>query len=232
VRRQARRWAEAEQALAELARGGEVGERLSFLEHQQAELQREQLEPDAIEGLLAGHRRQSSAAALAGGLRQRAGPACRRGRTFAGAQPRAAACGTFPPPGRRAAACRRSFHCWSRRAIQADEAASQIERLLTTWTPIPAQLQDLDARLSRLHELARKHRLPMPELAARRDALEAELSALRGAGERAARWKAERAEARDAWREAARTLGASRTRGRASPGAGRGRGAARAGHAR
>jgi DNA repair protein RecN (Recombination protein N) len=51
----------------------------------------------------------------------------------------------------------------------------------------------------------------MPELAARRDALGAELERLRGAGERCATLAAERAAALADWREAARALTQART---------------------
>jgi DNA repair protein RecN (Recombination protein N) len=64
VRRIAKRWSEAARALAELARSGDPGERLAYLQHQVRELEREDLSAEAIEALLAGHRRQANAAAL------------------------------------------------------------------------------------------------------------------------------------------------------------------------
>jgi DNA repair protein RecN (Recombination protein N) len=95
--------------------------------------------------------------------------------------------------------------------IQADEAAGLLERLADELDIDPVQAQELEARLTRLHELARKHRLPMPELEARRDSLGAELDALRGADERGAALAAEREAALAAWRAAARALTQART---------------------
>jgi DNA repair protein RecN (Recombination protein N) len=210
VGKQARRWAQAERELEQLARGGDVAERLAFLQHQHAELERESLDPESIESLLGGHRRQAHAAALsaayADALARLSGD---DGRPLArslgqmhvelskhrDAEPRLAEVAELLESAR----------------IQAVEAASLIERLADELDTDPAQLQELEARLSRLHELARKHRLPITELAARRDALGAELETLRGAGERSAALAAEREAALSAWREAARSLGQART---------------------
>src|SRR5918993_3415908 len=62
--RHARRWAELDREQAELARAGDVGERLAWLQHQVDELDRESVEPAEIDALLAAHRRQSNAAGL------------------------------------------------------------------------------------------------------------------------------------------------------------------------
>src|SRR5690606_8961676 len=62
VRDAARRWAGVDRELAELARSGDVGERLAWLEHQAGELADEDLRPEALEELAAAHRRQANAA--------------------------------------------------------------------------------------------------------------------------------------------------------------------------
>ena len=209
LRRQARRWSDAERALAELARGGDVSERIAYLQHQHAELEREALDADAIEALLGGHRRQANAAALSaayanalarlGGedgrpLARSLGQLHAELSRHADSEPRLSEVADLLESAR----------------IQADEAAGLLERLADELDTDPAQLQEMEARLTRLHELARKHRLPLPELATRRDALGAELESLRGAGERAAALAGEREAALAAWRDTAQALGRAR----------------------
>jgi len=208
VRRAARRWSDASRALAELARAGEVGERLAYLQHQVDELEREDLSAEAIESLMAGHRRQANAAALSDAY---AGALARLGDEDGG-----------PARGfaRVHAALSRQLDSEPRLAdalallesarIQADEAAALLERLADELEIDPARLQELEQRLSRLHELARKHRLPIPELAHRRESLAAELESLRGAGERSKALAAEADGARADWQRAATQLSASR----------------------
>src|SRR5690606_4663601 len=58
VREAARRWAGLDRELADLARAGDVGERLAWLEHQVQELSAETLDPESLEELAAAHRRQ------------------------------------------------------------------------------------------------------------------------------------------------------------------------------
>jgi DNA repair protein RecN (Recombination protein N) len=209
VRRLARRWQQAEAGLAELARAGDPGERLAFLQHQHDELARENLDPEAIEAMFAAHRRQANAAALSGAY----GGALARlsgdeGESVSRAlgwlqnelsrqldsEPRLAELVSLFESAR----------------IQVDEAAGLLERLADELQTDPAQLQELELRLARLHELARKHRVPMPELAARREAFALELDALRGAGERSAALAAERDQALHEWRESAAALSKAR----------------------
>jgi DNA repair protein RecN (Recombination protein N) len=210
TRKQARRWSEAGRALAELAHGGDVSDRISYLQHQHDELARETLDAEAIDALVGGHKRQANSAALsaayATALAKLSGDEGR---------PLARSLGTLQ------AELSRHLDSEPRLGevvallesarIQADEAASLLERLADELDTDPAQLQELEARLSRLHELARKHRLPLTELAARRDSLAEELETLRGAGERAAALAAEREAAQADWREGARSLTRART---------------------
>jgi DNA repair protein RecN (Recombination protein N) len=208
VRRVAKRWSEATRALAELARSGDPGERLAYLQHQVGELEREDLSAEAIEALLAGHRRQANAAALSKAYAsalarlgdEDGGPARALARMHAellrqsDSEPRLAEALALLDSAR----------------IQADEAAAQLERLADELELDPARLQELEQRLSRLHELGRKHRLPIPELAHRRESLVAELETLRAAGERSLARAAEAEAARADWQRAAAQLSAAR----------------------
>jgi DNA repair protein RecN (Recombination protein N) len=211
LRKQAKRWNEAGRALAELAKGGDVSERVAYLQHQHDELAREQLDADAIESLLGGHRRQANAATLsaayANALARLSGEEGRPlARSLGSLHSELSKHLESEPRLEEVTALLESAR------IQADEAASLVERLADELDTDPAQMQELAARLTRLHDLARKHRLPLPELAARRDALAEELESLRGAGERAASIAAERDAALEAWRRHARALSQARAK--------------------
>ena len=77
--------------------------------------------------------------------------------------------------------------------IQLDEANA----LLTRWRDAldldPERLAETEAKISKLHELSRRHRVPTAELKSHADSLRAELESLRGAGERVAVLESERA---------------------------------------
>ena len=94
--------------------------------------------------------------------------------------------------------------------IQLDEAANLLERLRDDLDLDPLHLEQLESRLARLHDLARKHRVPMQQLAGRRDALADELEGLRGLGERSLRLVSDRDAAMQQWGEVAARLSASR----------------------
>ena len=74
----------------------------------------------------------------------------------------------------------------------------------------PAAFEELDRRLGRLHDLARKHRVTPETLAAQRDALFSELESLRRAGERLRTLDGDIAEASSRWMRAAAALRARR----------------------
>lgn len=211
VRQHARRHGEIERELTELSRTGDVGERVSYLEHQLKELSSEALDSADIEEMLAAHRRQSNAAALLAGydtalarlsgdegisiarsLRQLNGELSRHLESEA-----------------RLGEVTALFESAE---IQLDEAANLLERLRDDLDLDPAHLEQLESRLARLHDLARKHRVPMPELAARRDGLSEELEDLRGLGDRSLRLAADRDAAAQQWRQAAEKLTTSRAR--------------------
>jgi DNA repair protein RecN (Recombination protein N) len=206
----ARAWAALERELAELARAGDVGERVSWLQHQVDELGRESLDASDIQDLVAGHRRQANAAGLLQGcdaaLMRLAGDegqslsraihqvGSELGR-MAGDEPRLAEIAEMLDSA----------------GIQLAEASAGLERIRDGFDLDPGRLQQLEERMARLHELARKHRVPLEGLAARRDALQAELDGLSGAGERSERLGRELAQAAGHWRTAASTLTAARS---------------------
>lgn len=209
VRGAAARW---QSLLAErelLTAQGDVSDRINYLEHQLAELAREDLAPDAIAALDAQHRRQAHATALIQG--------CDGALELLGGDDGPSLTGQVQHA--RHGLVRLAEHeprlrevdaLLDSALIQLDEALSLLAQIRDDLDADPAQLDQLERRLARIHDLARKHRVVPDELAARRDSIAAELDGLRGAGERLLRLNTEIEQARQAWREAADRLGRSR----------------------
>ena len=209
VRGTAQAWSSLLRERDGLSRQGDVGERIGWLEHQLGELQRESLEPESIAELVAAHRRHAHSAALIaacesafGRLGGDEGPALSRQLQQV-----------------RGELARQVEHeprlgdvdaMLDTAAIQLDEALSLLEQIRADLDLDPAAFDELDRRIARLHDLARKHRVTPETLAGVRDALTLELEALRGAGERARTLDIEIAAAAAAWGNAADALGAAR----------------------
>src|SRR5690606_32221246 len=147
---------------------GDVSDRIDFLGHQLAELEREELEPASIEELVAAHRRQAHGAELV--------EACDAALERLGGDNDALP-GAVQPL--RSLLARMRAHeprlaevdaMLEGAAIQLDEAAVLLDRVRSDLDIDPEQMQAHDARLSRLHELSRKHRVPLAGLAAHRGA--------------------------------------------------------------
>ena len=188
---------------------GDVSERIGWLEHQYAELERETLEPDAIARLLADHKRHAHAAGLIAAcddafarLGGDDGPSLSRNLQ----QVR----GELQRVAEHEARLSEVDAMLDAAAIQVDEALALLGRVRDDLDLDPSAFDTLEQRLGRLHELARKHRVAPEHLAAHRDGMGAELELLRGAGERLARLDGEIGNARTAWRRHADALGASR----------------------
>jgi DNA repair protein RecN (Recombination protein N) len=203
VQRAAAEWQAADRELAQLQERGDVGDRIDYLGHQLDELDRESIAAADIDALLAQHRRASNAGALL--------QACERAGLLLGDEDGAAA-----GIGQAVAALAK----WTADEPRLAEAAALAEsarlQLLEAGSLLDAAREGLDldpdelargeARLSRLHELARKHRVALHDLEARRDAVRAELDSLRGSEDRVARLQAEREAALGRWRGAAAAL--------------------------
>ena len=207
VRTQALRWKALHQEQEALLARGDVAERQSWLHYQLQELQAEHLETDALQDLDRSHRRQAHAASLIAvcdqALEQLGGEA-----SMAGALQQL-----------RGALQRETIHeprlgdvdgLLDSAAIQMDEALSLLQRVRDDLDVDPAALEDIERRMSRLQDLARKHRRPLDQLAEFRDTLSLELESLSDAGERLQRLDGQIEQARSAWRSAADALGNSR----------------------
>lgn len=211
VRGAAARWSALLAERDRLSRAGDVSERIDWLRHQLEELEHEQLAPDSIAELLASHRRHAHAAGL-----------------IAATDSALAALEGDDAPSLssqlrhvRGALSRELEHeprlaevdaMLEAAGIQLDEAALLLQRIRDDLDLDPARFEELEDRLSRLHELARKHRVPLEGLAGCRDAFAAELETLRDAGSRLAALDGEIEAATRAWREAAAALGKARAK--------------------
>lgn len=209
VRDAAHAWSALLAERERLSRAGDVSERVDWLQHQLDELERESLAPEALAELAASHRRHAHAAGLIAACD---GALARLSGDEAPSLPRQV-------HQVRTAIAREQAHeprlaevdaMLDAAAIQLDEATLLLQRIRDDLDLDPAQLEALDARLGRIHELARKHRVAPDELPARRDAFAAELGELRGAGERLQVLDDEIAAATSAWRDAAAALGEAR----------------------
>jgi len=207
VRDTALRWrARRDERDALLARG-DVAERRAWLQHQYDELQAEILEPEALATLDASHRRHAHAASLIaacdaalddlGGERALASQVQR---IRAGLQREAG----------NEARLDEVDTMLDAASIQLDEALQLLERIRGDLEIDPAALDEMERRLTRLQDLARKHRVPPDKLAAHRDGLALELETLADADGRLRILDRDIAQALAEWTEAAAALGASR----------------------
>ena len=211
VRVAAAGWQTLVDEAAALSQQGDVSDRIGFLEHQLRELEREELEPESIIALGASHRRQAHASALL--------TTCDTATTRINGDDDASALGLLAQV--RGDLGRMIEHdarlgevdaLIDSASIQLQEALSLLDRVHDDLDADPEQFEDNERRLGRLHDLARKHRVPMEELAAQRDRMQAEVEQLRGADVRLQKLAGEIEKAAAAWREQAAVLSAGRQR--------------------
>ncbi len=209
VRQAAARWQALVDEAEALSRQGDVSDRIGFLEHQLGELQREDLEPASIAGLTSSHRRQAHAGALL--------TACDVAAARLNGDDDASVLQLLQQT--RHELSRVAEHdprlgevdaLLDGAAIQLHEALALLDRVHGDLDADPDQFEDIERRLGRLHDLARKHRVPMEQLGEHRDALEAEVEQLRGADARLQALAGQIERAAGQWQGVAATLSASR----------------------
>ena len=207
VRTTALQWKALQEERRALLARGDVGERQSWLRHQLQELDAEALEPAALTELDASHRRHAHAASLIEACEQ----ALERlgGDTAIGVQLHQL----------RGGLQRETAHeprlaevdaLLDSAAIQLDEALVLLERIRDDLDLDPDALAEIERRLGRVQDLARKHRVAPDALADHRDALARELESLADADERLQRIERDIAQAHVGWTTAATALTASR----------------------
>ncbi|HEX7349355.1 MAG TPA: DNA repair protein RecN [Rhodanobacteraceae bacterium] len=90
--------------------------------------------------------------------------------------------------------------------IQLRDAADTLARYAENLDLDPARYTEVDAHLVALHDLSRRHHLPVAELHAHATTLRAELASLENAGDELAKLAAERRQCRDEYASAADAL--------------------------
>lgn len=211
VRTASHRWQALLRERQALSAQGDVSDRIAYLEHQAAELEREDLAPSSIEALGANHRRQAHAAALIGACEA---AVARLGGDEAPSalQQLQASRGDLARLGEHESRLREVDSMLDSAAIQLDEALVLLERIRDDLDADPEQFEEMERRLGRIHDLARKHRVTPGQLQEHRERIATELEALQGAGQRLAGLATEIAAAQDAWRQAAAVLTTTRQR--------------------
>ncbi|MEO8742120.1 MAG: AAA family ATPase, partial [Lysobacteraceae bacterium] len=209
VRLLAAGWKDLQRRLDAHGDASEVEARLDWLDRQLKQFAKNSVEHADIEELLSQHRRQSNAAQLLdGSARTLTLLNADDGRGIESAMAKLQAellrLAEHDPMYAQAA------ELTDAAAIQLTEAANLIERARDGIDLDPDRLQTLEDELSRLHELSRRHKVSMEQLASVRDQLTAERESLVAAGGTAERLQAERDKAASAWLAAAKSLQTSR----------------------
>lgn len=205
----AAQWSRLLDERAALSQQSDASERIPYLEHQLAELEREELAPDSIAALNADHRRQAHAT----GLIDASNSAFARLSGDDDASPGQVlqqVRGSLARQLEHEPRLREVDGLLEGAQLQLDEALAQLDRIRDDLDADPAKFEQMERRLGRLHDLARKHRVAPEQLGEQRDAISGELDALRGAGERLRKLDGEIDAARGVWREAAAVLGKAR----------------------
>ncbi|GIX36177.1 MAG: DNA repair protein RecN [Lysobacteraceae bacterium] len=205
VRRSYEAWRDLGQARQRLEGGQDPSERLAEIEHQLARFRGLDLDPAHIEALSAQQRRQAAAQEIAEALEQaqRAladdGHDGARGGILAARHALQRIAGHLPP-------LEETLALLDAAAIQLDEAAAQLERHASDLELDAASAEAVEQELSALHELARRHRVPMEALLETRTGLEQERDRLQDLDAHRARLDREIEAAAQRWAEAAARL--------------------------
>lgn len=202
-------WSVSERRKAELIRLGDPSERLTILREHLQELQHDALSAEALAALNAEQRRLGHASALIESCHRAAAQLAGDD----GSAP-AATLGHLVTELTRAAehepALAEISNLLESARIQVDEAQRTLERVRDGLDLDPERLLEIEQRLSRVHDLARKHRVPVGELPAHRGALATELEQLEQAGSLLARLDSELSAQRKAWLASATALSKAR----------------------
>ena len=206
----AQRWRSVDAEMRALSGEHDHSERIALLEHQLAELDRHALAPAELDELNETHKRLANAGQLlqgSGALAELLDGDSEFAvlRSIGRAQSELARLAELDAD---LAAARELFDAAS---IQLGEANSLLARYRDALDLDPDRLVECETQLAKLHELGRKHRVPVAELKARAETLRTELDILRGAGERLSVLENERRKLAQQYAQAAATLTQART---------------------
>ena len=203
------RWRDIDTRMRALQGGQDHSERIALLSHQVEELDRYALEPAELETLNETHKRLANAGHLIQGssaladlldgdgefnllrLMHRAQSEIVR---LAQTDPELAATGELLDAA----------------AVQLDEANRALARYRDALDLDPDKLAEAETQIAKLHELGRKHRVPVAELKSHAQTLHEELEALQGAGATLAKLERERSAVERDYRTAAAQLSSAR----------------------
>lgn len=211
VRELAGRWRELGAHIRRLSGGEDRAEHLDLLRHELADLDQWALAPEALAELEASHRRLANADHLAEGsasvvdlLDGDSEFALRRalGRAHAELGKLAVLDPTLEP----------MAELLDNAAIQLGEATDALGRYAQDIDLDPERFTQVDDHLAHLHELGRRHHLPLSELQAKSEALRTELAELEDAGEALQKLAAERERVQADYTKAAVALSAARSK--------------------
>ncbi len=209
VRMLAAEWKQLQRRVDASGDASEVEVRLERLDRQLKQFGRISVEPSDIEELLSSHKRQANAAQLLEGsahslTRLNGEDNAALEHSLAQLHTELLRLAEHDPIYAQAAELADAA------AIQLTEAANLIERARDDIDLDPDRLQALEDEIACLHELSRRHKVPMEQLASVRDTLVVERESLRDASGDVERLQAERDAAASTWRAAAKTLGSAR----------------------
>jgi len=205
----AARWRAVDARMRELQGDHDHSERIALLSHQVEELERHALEPAEIDSLNETYKRLANAGNLIQGTSALAElldgegeysllRLVHRARTeiarLAQADPELAATGDLLDTA----------------GVQLDEANNALARYRDALDLDPEKLAEAEAQIAKLHELGRKHRMPVVELKNHAQTLRDELETLQGAGAALIKLERERGDVERDYRAAAAKLSAAR----------------------
>ncbi len=205
----AKEWSDLDRKIRDLSKTGDVSDRILYLEHQIKELKGEALSSEAIEELLAAHRRQAHSASLLQGF-DMALSRLQGDDTFALSNTVRQLSTHLQKLAEHEPRLLEITQLLDTAEIQLDEASGSLERLRDDLDLDPARFQELETHLSRLHELSRKHRVPLLELGTRYEELQTECETLRGKDVALQNLMKKQADVLQSWQHAAEALSVSR----------------------
>ncbi|MGN6329125.1 MAG: DNA repair protein RecN [Rhodanobacter sp.] len=209
VRELATQWRELGARVRRLSGGEDRDHRIELLRHEIAELEKWALPAAALAELEASHKRLANAGRLAEGasgvvdLLDGDGEFALR-RALGRAQ---AELGKLATLDERLAPL---LELLDNAEIQLSEAVDGLGRYAQDVDLDPDRYAEVDTHIARLHELSRKHRLPVAELHGRLGEMQAELTELEGAGDALDKLDAQRRQVQREYRECADRLSRSR----------------------
>lgn len=205
VSRLQRHWLDLQNQLQAMTARGDVSDQLAYLNHQLQELAQVPLDPDTIEAVSAKHKRQ--------GQSQQLLMACNtalqwlEGDHAASAMPALqAARGQLLKWQDADPALPGIVELLDAADIQMKEAVSQLQLWQSDIDLDEGDIQSMEAQIGLWHDLARKHRVPVAELQAKAQALQAEADALNDADARLQALHIQGQEAASAWLRCAKAL--------------------------